>query len=152
MVANKCILIADNKPELSVDSRFVFEASMVHDIGIYLTDAPEILCFGEYQYICHGYLGADIMRNEGYPKHALVCERHTGTGISKEEIIQKSFPLPDRTYIPESIEEQLVCFCDKFFSKTKPGYEKTVDEVRKSISRFGEDAIKRFDLWCDLFL
>jgi hypothetical protein len=71
-VSDKALAIARMHPELNLDTRFVEEAAMLHDIGIYLCNAPEIDCHGEAEYICHGYLGADILRREGLPKHALV--------------------------------------------------------------------------------
>ena len=43
-------------PELSLDKDFLYEAAMLHDIGIFLTDAAGIHCFGDKLYICHGYL------------------------------------------------------------------------------------------------
>ena len=81
-VADKALWIADKHPELNLDKAFLEEAAMLHDIGIFLTDAPGIFCFGDKPYICHGYLGANLLREEGFPRHALVCERHTGAGIS----------------------------------------------------------------------
>ena len=90
---------------------------MLHDIGIFLTDAPGIFCFGDKPYICHGYLGADLLREEGFPRHALVCERHTGAGISAESIIKQDLPIPHREMLPVSMEEQVICFADKFFQK-----------------------------------
>lgn len=77
LVAEKALSIADHHPELQLDKDFLYEAGMLHDIGIFLTNAPGIFCFGDQPYVCHGYLGADLMRQEGYPRHALVCERHT---------------------------------------------------------------------------
>lgn len=77
-VADKALWIAGKHPELNLDKQFLEEAAMLHDIGIFMTDADGICCFGSYSYICHGYLGADLMRKEGFPRHALVCERHTG--------------------------------------------------------------------------
>ena len=125
---------------------------MLHDVGIFLTDAPGIFCFGDKPYICHGYLGADLMRAEGYPRHAQVCERHTGAGLSLEEIIRQQLPVPHREMVPVSLEEQVICFADKFFSKTKLGKEKTVEKARKSLERYGEEGLQRFDRWCELFL
>lgn len=151
-VVNKALQMAENHPELELNKQFIEEAAMLHDIGIFLTDAPRIECFGSELYICHGYLGADLIRKEGYPQHALVCERHTGAGISLQDIIQKEMPLPHRELLPISLEEQLICFADKFFSKTHLEREKSVDEARKSILKYGEEGIKRFDRWCECFL
>ena len=35
---------------------------MLHDIGIFRCNAPDIDCHGDAGYICHGYLGAELMR------------------------------------------------------------------------------------------
>ena len=53
---------------------------------------------------------------------------------------------------PETLEEQLICFADKFFSKTKLGQEKSLEKARKSVARYGEESGKQFDRWCELFL
>ena len=77
-VADKALAIADCHPELSLDRQFIEEAAMLHDIGIVRCNAPGIQCFGTEPYICHGRIGADMLRAEGFPRHARVCERHTG--------------------------------------------------------------------------
>lgn len=151
-VADKALQIAANHPELNLDKVFIEEAAMIHDIGIFLTNAHGIDCVGTEPYICHGYLGADLIRKEGYPLHALVCERHTGAGISAFDIEKSGLPLPHRDMLPVTLEEQLICFADKFFSKTHLDREKSVEAARKSISKFGTEGLKRFDNWCDLFL
>lgn len=151
-VADKALWIADKHPELNLDKAFLEEAAMLHDIGIFLTDAPGIFCFGDKPYICHGYLGADLLREEGFPRHALVCERHTGAGISAESIIKQDLPIPHREMLSVSMEEQVICFADKFFSKTRLEKEKSVEGALKSISKYGEDGIKRFNTWCERFL
>lgn len=151
-VADKAIQIANNHPELNLDKDFLYEAAMLHDIGIIFTNASGIYCFGESPYICHGILGAEILRKEGYPKHALVCERHTGAGITMQNIIDNNLPIPHRDMLPLSLEEQVICFADKFFSKTKLQNEKTVEKARKSLLKFGDDGLERFDRWCREFL
>lgn len=114
-VADKALAMARKHPELNLDLQFIEEAAMLHDIGIFQTDAEGICCFGKYPYICHGYLGAELVRKEGFPKHALVCERHTGAGLSLQNIIQQDLPVPHREMTPVSLEEQIICFADKFF-------------------------------------
>ncbi|WP_297328710.1 HD domain-containing protein [uncultured Bacteroides sp.] len=151
-VADKALWIADRHLELSLDKEFLYEAAMLHDIGIFLTDAEGIQCFGDKPYICHGYLGADLVRSEGYPRHALVCERHTGAGLALDEIITLNLPVPHREMIPVSLEEQVICFADKFYSKTRLDKEKTVEKARKSIERYGIEGLQRFDHWCEQFL
>ena len=151
-VTRKALSLARRHPELNIDRQFVSEAAMIHDIGIFKTNAPEIYCFGDEPYMCHGILGAELMRNEGWPRHALVCERHTGAGLTKEEIAERSLPLPPADFLPVSIEEQLICFADCFFSKTKPDKEKSVEKVRRKMEKYGGRSLKQFDAWCAMFL
>ena len=151
-VADKALWIAGKHPELNLDTVFLEEAAMLHDIGIFLTHAPGIQCFGTEPYICHGYLGAGLVRKEGFPRHALVCERHTGAGLSLKDIMDQKLPVPHREMLPVSMEEQVICFADKFFSKTHLDREKTVEGARKSIAKYGDEGLQRFNNWCKLFL
>jgi uncharacterized protein len=151
-VTGKALQIARMHPEMHLDLLFIEQAAMLHDVGVFLCNAPEIGCYGDAEYICHGYLGADLMRREGYPLHALVCERHTGCGLSLKEISARNLPVPRRDMIPLSAEEQLICFADKFFSKTHPQREKTVDRIKNNLAAYGEDTLARFEYWCKLFL
>ena len=143
-VADKALQIAVKHPELHLDTGFLEEAALLHDIGIFMTDASGIQCFGTHPYICHGYLGSELLMKEGYPRHALVCERHTGAGMSLQSIIEQDLPIPHRDMVPVSMEEQVICFADKFFSKTHLDREKSVEKALKSISRYGEDGVIRF--------
>ena len=151
-VRDKALELARRHPELNIDLQFVSEAAMLHDIGIFRTNAPGICCHGTEPYICHGTIGAELMRADGYPRHALVCERHTGAGLSLQDIIGQGLPVPHRDLLPVSLEEQLVCFADKFYSKTHLDREKTVEEARRSLEKFGQDGLLRFDGWCRMFL
>lgn len=152
-VTDKALKIALKHTELNPDLKFIEEAGMIHDIGIFMTNAPNLYCFGDYPYLAHGYLGCELITCLGFPEHALVCERHTGVGISKEEILEKKLPLPQRDLIPETVEEQMIAFADKFYSKSTDVFkEKTLREVRKSIATFGIPNINRFEEWCELFL
>ena len=152
LVADKALQLAQAHPELEIDLNFVYEAAMIHDIGVFLTNAPSIYCTGDQPYICHGVLGAELMRADGYPRHALVCERHTGTGLTVADIIAQNLPLPHRDMCPVRLEEKLVCFADKFYSKSNPDREKPLDKVRKSVARYGEDSLRRFEEMAALFL
>ena len=151
-VADKAIAIANAHPELKIDKQFVEEAAMLHDIGIFRTNAPGIQCFGTEPYICHGTIGAQLMREEGFPLHALVCERHTGAGLSLMEIERQNLPVPHHDMLPLSLEEKLICFADKFFSKTHLEKEKSLEQARLSLVKFGEEGVARFDAWASLFL
>jgi uncharacterized protein len=153
MVTAKALKIAESLKSQKPDLLFIEDAAMIHDIGIFLTNAPKIGCHGDKPYICHGYLGREIIEREGFPIHALVCERHIGAGISLEDIKKKHLPLPKRDMLPVSIEEQIICFADKFFSKD-PDFlfkEKPVEMIRQSITKFGDDKLKIFEQWLERF-
>ncbi len=150
-VADMALRIADRHPELNIDRQFVEEAAMLHDIGIFRCDAPGICCHGTEPYICHGRIGAELLREEGYPQHARVCERHTGAGLTLEDIVTQQLPLPRQSFLPETIEEQLICYADKFFSKTRLDREKTFEQAIGSLMKFGEAGVKRFRQWHQIF-
>jgi len=150
-VRDKALEVVAKHPELLADETFIAEAAMLHDIGIFLCDAPRIFCRGSHQYIEHGYLGAEILRKEGLDRHALVCERHTGTGISLEKITSRKLPLPHRDMRPVSIEEQIICYADKFFSKTELNRMHSIERIRLMISRHNERDVLIFDQWHERF-
>jgi len=132
-----------------VDVRFVEEAALLHDIGILFTHAPEIGCHGDLPYLAHGYKGRELLEKAGFPRHALVCDRHIGVGLTAEEIRREKLPLPERDMIPLSIEEQIVAYADLFFSKNprENDRERSPEEVRRSLGQFGLEKIKVFDFW-----
>ena len=94
-VRDRALEVARRHPELELDTAFLSEAAMLHDIGILRCDAPGIECHGTEPYICHGLLGGEILRAEGLPRHARVAERHTGAGLTAEAIRRQHLPLPD---------------------------------------------------------
>lgn len=135
-VAEKALAIISHHPELSMDKDFVYQAAMLHDIGIFLTNAPTIHCYGSEPYIKHGILGAALLRELGLPCHALVCERHTASGLTREEVLHDHLPLPlDRSYEPESLEEKLICYADCFYSKTHLDNVKTVEQIATGMEK-----------------
>ena len=136
-VADRCLKIANKHKELPVDVQFLEEAAMLHDIGICRCDAPSILCHGTEPYIKHGPIGADMLRAEGFPRHARVAERHTGTGLPG--------------YEPETLEEQIVCYADKFYSKSSPDRVRSVLETAQSLEKFGHEGVKKFLSWSERF-
>ena len=150
-VADRCLLVARSHPELPLDLNFLEEAAMLHDIGVRWCQAPTIFCNGTEPYIRHGLIGADLLRREGYPRHARVCERHTGTGITREQILRQGLPLPLADYLPETLEEQLVCYADKFYSKSHPDRIMTVQQTAQSLAKFGQEGVTQFLQWAELF-
>ena len=169
-VARKAVEIVDAHPEFGADRDFVFAAAMLHDIGIIRCDAPGIFCYGSEPYLKHGVIGATLV--QGFTVHSSqftvhssssvatpitgeqarstvnvpvdyakrigrACARHTGTGLPGLE--------------PETWEEKIICYADKFFSKTKLDREKTYEEARQSLMKFGEEGVRKFEEWHRLF-
>jgi len=152
-VADKALAAAGKVAHLRPDLEFIRTAALLHDIGIYLTNSPGLDCHGTEPYVRHGVLGRELLDRLGHPRHALVCERHVGAGISAEEVRRFDLPLPARDMLPVSIEEQLICYADKFFSKNGTGgsREKSGDEVVAGLRPHGEEQVRRFLAWAGMF-
>lgn len=144
-VAGLALQIAARKCP-ALDPALVEAAAMTHDIGIFRCDAPSIECHGDEPYIRHGIIGAALLRREGAPEEwARVAERHTGAGLTAEEISAQSLPLPAADFLPESELERLICYADKFYSKSGDMKLKPLAKVRASMARFGQASLDRFD-------
>ena len=138
-VADLAIKIACDKPQLNIDTDFAYEAAMLHDID------------GTEPYIKHGLIGRELLDSLGLPRHALVCERHTGAGLSIIDIRKQHLPLPLRDMLPLTIEEKLVCYADKFYSKSHPDRAIDYDHARKKLLKYGEETVARFEALHELF-
>ena len=143
-VTDLAIEIAHRK-HLPLTDEKIEEAAMLHDIGIFLTDAPDIGCNGKEPYIMHGVLGGKLLREEGFSEEtARVAERHTGAGITQEDIDKQSLPLPPGNYMPETLLERLVWYADKFYSKSGEMKRKPFEKVKASMARLGSGSFDRF--------
>ena len=143
-VADLAVEIAEKKDlDLPIDE--IREAAMLHDIGIFLTSAADIGCEGSAPYIMHGVLGAGLLRREGADeKYARVAERHTGAGITAGDIRRQNLPMPVGDYVPRSLLERLICYADKFYSKSGDMKIKPLDKVVRSMERLSGDTLERF--------
>jgi uncharacterized protein len=152
-VTELALKIARKHPELQADEKIIEFSGMLHDIGIFYTDAPEIGCYGDLPYIVHGYKGRELLEKENLPLIAPVCERHIGVGITIEDIKTRKLPLPLRDMTPQIIEEKIICYADKFFSKSADNLllPKPMHKVKKSISKYGEDKWKIFEKMMEMF-
>jgi uncharacterized protein len=145
--------IARVHPQFNADEEAIEFGGMLHDIGIFCTYAPEIGCFGDLPYIAHGYKGRELLEKEGLPMIATICERHIGVGISTEDIEKCHLPLPKRDMTPQTIEEKIICYADKFFSKSASNLllPKPLEKVKNSVSKYGEDKWKVFEEMMEIF-
>jgi uncharacterized protein len=147
-VTQKALTMAQKQTDLNPDLEFIAQAAMLHDIGIGLTNTPALGCLGSYPYVCHGILGRKILEQLGLFRHALICERHIGVGLCAEEIERLNLPLPIREMLPRTIEEKIICYADKFFSKGNDanGKEKNIAEITAGLRRYGMDKVLRFEV------
>jgi len=147
-VAQKALDCAKN---VDVDRVFIWEAALLHDIGIHLTYAPKIECYGNLPYILHGYLGMRLLEQKGLFRHAQVCLRHVGVGLSIKDIQENRLPLPEIDMQPETLEEIIICYADLFFSKSKNNVEKSLDQIQRELSGYHQKSLERFMRWHQCF-
>ncbi len=150
-VADRALAIArhllKSRPHLPVDLTFLEGAALTHDIGIYKTRARAIGCTGEMPYICHGYLGRELLDRAGLdPAYGLVAERHTGAGITLDNIRTNQLPLPHRDMVPVTLEEKIICCADKFYSKDPAKQDKvpTLETITAELHAIDPDHAARF--------
>ncbi len=110
-IVNHCKAVAELAVKMAVragaDTGLVQTASLLHDIGRTRTHG-----------IDHASAGADILRSEHIAEEAVrIVERHTGAGLTHEEA--SKLGLPDRNYIPETLEEKIVAHADNLFAGDK---------------------------------
>ena len=153
LVAAKAIRIADRAGTHAPDVDFIWAAAMLHDIGIFMTHAPSIGCHGPHAYVAHGYLGRKMLEKKRLFRHGRVCETHVGVGISAGEIKKGNLPLPLRDMMPVSVEEQIICYADKFYSKDRlwEDKEKSVKAILQDLEKYGSHKVLRFKSWVSRF-
>ncbi|OPY27248.1 MAG: tRNA 2'-O-methylase [Methanomassiliicoccales archaeon PtaU1.Bin030] len=82
------------------DTDLVRAGALLHDIGRSRTHG-----------IQHGVVGEDIARSLSLPEPlVLIIRKHVGAGILPGEAA--ALGLPDRDYIPSTVEEKIVCHAD----------------------------------------
>ena len=124
-VSNLAVKLArKSKKGAKVDVELVRIGGLLHDIGRSKTHL-----------IDHGVVGADIVRSFGLPDSVVrIVERHIGTGIPAEEAVKLG--LPNRDFIPETLEEKIISYADKLIENN---HEISFDEALKNLSyEFGE--------------
>ncbi|MBQ6436296.1 HDIG domain-containing protein [bacterium] len=153
LVTNKALQIARRLGLSEAEQEFIEEAAMLHDIGVCQTNSPKMDCTGEGAYITHGVQGAEMLRQAGLEKHALVAERHVGVGLTKHEIEERHLPLPAQDFIPQTLAEQIITYADLFFSKREKTLwvEDTPEQIEAELASFGEEQVAVFRRWREQF-
>lgn len=90
--------------------------ALLHDIGRSQTHSIE-----------HGAMGGQIARRLGMPMELThIIERHVGAGLTQDEARRNN--LPKGHYIPETLEEKIVCYADKLIEGAREvGIDSTID-------------------------
>ncbi|KKP69341.1 hypothetical protein A2X44_04280 [candidate division CPR3 bacterium GWF2_35_18] len=132
-------IVSENKLSLNWD--IAEKGILLHDIGVFECEkvyGPRVV----KPYIQHAFLGAMILRAEGFSEAIIrMVERHIGLGISKKEIEDHNYPLPHLDFIPETLEEKILCYADKFHSKDK-GFV-TFEKREQQYQKFGKGPLTR---------
>lgn len=92
---------------IECDRDLVEAGSLLHDIGRTRSHGMD-----------HAIIGAEILRKEGVDERIVnIVERHIGAGLTSEEA--EKLGLPPKDYIPETIEEKIVCHADNLIGSTE---------------------------------
>lgn len=115
-----------------VDVELVRIGGLLHDIGRSKTHK-----------IDHALVGAEILRSFSLPAPVIyIVERHIGSGIPADEAVKLG--LPNRDFVPETLEEKIVSYADKLI---EGNHEVSFDAALKKFSdELGEThaAVGRF--------
>jgi len=116
-----------------VDVELVEIGSILHDIGRSKTHDTD-----------HGAVGGEMVRQLGIAEPvARIVDRHIGAGIPEDEA--RALGLPEGVYVPETLEEKIVCYADKLIAGWREvDISVTVEDFTEKMGR-GHPAIER--LW-----
>jgi len=106
-VTEKALEIAEKITKIEVDINLIEIGALLHDVGRAKTHGFK-----------HAIIGAQILREHGFPeKLARICETHILGGLDKIDAV--SVNLPERDFLPQSIEEKIICLADKHMAGTR---------------------------------
>lgn len=126
-VADKALEIAEKIKLREVDMDLIEIGGLLHDIGRCKTHGFK-----------HALIGAKIIRERGFLEQlARICETHILGGLDKEDA--KQVGLPERDFLPVTLEEKIICLADKYISGTK---EVTIEQrFEKWFNKYGRTQI-----------
>jgi len=110
-VIRHCMFVRDVAVRMAeksnADVKLVDASALLHDIGRSKTHG-----------IRHALEGGKIAKKLGLPKSIVkIIERHIGAGLPADEA--KKLGLPEKDYIPETLEEKIVCHADSLVDNNK---------------------------------
>jgi uncharacterized protein len=105
-----------------VNVRLVEVGALLHDIGRSKTHS-----------VHHAVAGAEIAESFGLPQQVVsIIKRHVGGGITAREA--KKLGWPRDVYIPQTVEEKIVCYADKLVEgSSRISIEKTIDKLSQDL-------------------
>lgn len=111
------------------DIKLVEAGALLHDIGRSKTHG-----------IRHAIEGVKIAQEIGLPDSIIkIIERHIGAGIPKKEAIKLG--LPEKNYIPRTLEEKIVCHADNLIDNNH--IKKIEYEIKRAKKDGNMDYAKR---------
>jgi uncharacterized protein len=133
-VSHLAVKIAQKLRTRNVDLELVRIGALLHDIGRSQTHG-----------VTHAYVGSNMLRDSGVPEPVIkIVERHIGAGIPSNEAI--ALGLPDKDFIPETIEEKIVAYADKLVDgKRRMSFEEACAQIADSLG-FAHPAVSRFQV------
>ena len=128
-VCRKAMKIAANFD--NADTDLIRKGALLHDIGRSRTHG-----------ITHAIEGVEIAKGYGYGEDVLnIIERHIGAGITSEEAVKLG--LPEKSYLPQTLEEKIVAHADNLISGSKEvDIDFVIEKWKRRIDE-PEDNIKR---------
>jgi len=128
-------LFSENQP---VDYDTLQLGAILHDIGRSRSE----------RVVEHGIRSGEIIRKEGFSEGAArIGETHVGVGITPEQAVYLG--LPEGNYIPETLEERIVCYADNLLNYLPDeGRHELVDRravVDRFVAELGEAYGKRVE-------
>jgi len=143
---------AQSYTQQPVNYQKVVVGGLVHDIGVYRLFKENSLQFDMSRYLFHGLEGWLILQEEHFGEEiANFARNHTGLGITHYDVYKEHLPLPLGDYSPQTVEQELVMYADKFHTKSNPPEFISVTAARRSALKFGSENAKKFDYYQQKF-
>ena len=132
-VIKHCMAVRDVAVRIAkkagADLKLVEAGALLHDIGRSKTHG-----------ITHAVEGVRIARRIGLPLNILyIIERHLSAGIPKEEAVKLG--LPEKDYIPETLEEKIVAHADNLIQDYKR--QRIEEEIKQAKEKGLEQVAQR---------
>jgi uncharacterized protein len=140
-VIRHCIAVTDLAVEtakhleekgITIDVDLVEAGALLHDLGR-----------SKNHTVDHAIIGAQMAQNIGLPESVIrIIKRHVGAGISADEAAKLGWPKD--TYMPQTLEEKVVCYADKLIDhgKRKP-IETEIAKLKKENKKEAAERVRK---------